>query len=164
MNFFAITAPAQILNFVYFLFQDSFIAAAALSKKAILNLNYPIKNGIVTNWDDMEKIWDYCFYERLCIAPAEYPVLLTDEPLNSKANREKMTQIFFETYLTPAVYVSNKAPLSLYASGKRTGVLVDIGDDVSYSVPVYEGKILTMDKYSYDLNTRKFGSQYGPIF
>ena len=112
----------------------------------------------------MEKIWDYCFYERLCIAPAEDPVLLTDEPLNSKANREKMTQIFFETYLTPAVYVSNKAPLSLYASGKRTGVLVDIGDDVSYSVPVYEGKILTMDKYSHNLNTRKFGSQFGLIF
>ena len=159
MNFFAITAPAQILNFVYFLFQDSFIAAAALSKKAILNLNYPIKNGIVTNWDDMEKIWDYCFYERLCIAPAEYPVLLSDAPLNSKANREKMTQIFFETYLSPALHVANKAPLSLYASGKRTGVMVEIED-----VPVYEGKILTMDKYSHNLNTRKFGSQFGLIF
>ena len=96
--------------------------------------------------------------------PSQHPVLLTDAPLNYKANREKMTQVFFETYLSPAVYVANQAPLSLYASGKRTGVLVDIGDDFSYSVPVYEGKILTMDTYSYDLNTRKFGSQYGPIF
>jgi len=116
-----------------------YIGDEAQSKRGILHLKYPIEHGIVTNWDDMEKILHHTFYDELRIAPEEHPILLTEPPLNPKSNREKMTQVLFETFAVPAMYVAIEGILSLYACGRTCGLVIESGDGVTQFVPIYSG-------------------------
>ena len=75
----------------------------------------PIQHGIVSNWDAMENLWQHTFHNKLRLDPKEHPILLTEAPLNPKVNREKMTEIMFEKFHPPAIYVANQAVLSLFA-------------------------------------------------
>eukprot|EP01084_Bolivina_argentea_P238044 399926_1 len=111
-------------------------------RRGILRLKYPIEHGIVTNWDDMEKLWHQTFYNELGIIPEEHPILMTESPLTPKQNRETMTKIMFETFTIPKFYVAIGAVLVCFASGRTTGIVVCCGDSVTHTVPIYEGYCL----------------------
>ena len=119
--------------------KEAYVGDDAQAKRGILNLRYPIEHGIVTNWDDMEKIWHHTFYNELRRLPEEHQILMTEAPMNPKSNRKKMTQIIFETFNAPAFYVAIQAVLSLYATGRVTGIVLDSGDGVTHVVPIYSG-------------------------
>nr|XP_060611489.1 actin-like [Anolis sagrei ordinatus] len=122
--------------------KDFFVGMEAQTKRDILTLEYPVENGYVINWDNMKKIWHHTFYNELQVAPEEHPVLLTERPLNFKQSQEKMTQIMFETFNTPAMYVAIQPVLSLYASSRTTGVFLNIRNNYGEIVPIHEGRIL----------------------
>ncbi|KAG0335389.1 Actin-2 [Podila humilis] len=118
---------------------DVFIGRKAQELRGLLKIKYPIEHGIVQDWDDMERIWQHIYSDELKTLSEEHPVLLTEAPLNPMKNRETAAQIFFETFNVPALFTSIQAVLSLYSSGRTTGVVLDSGDGVTHSVPVYEG-------------------------
>jgi len=118
---------------------DTFIGRKAQEFRGLLKIKYPMEHGIVTDWDDMERIWNWVYSEELSTLSEEHPVLLTEAPLNPRQNRDIAAQIFFDTFNVPALHLGVQAVLSLYASGRTTGIVLDSGDGVTHAVPVFEG-------------------------
>ena len=133
----------------------SYVGGDTQCMRNTLCIKYPIEYGIVTDWDDMETIWHHIFHNELRVSPEGQPVLLTEALLNPKANREKMTQIMFETFNVPAMYVAMQALLSMYTGGRSSATVFEAGDGVVQVVPIYEGmfscrkfmKLLTLSFY-----------------
>lgn len=134
--------------------KNIFVGDDAQAKRGVLKLRYPIEHGVVSDWNDMERIWEYTFYDQLRVEPEERNVLLTEAPQNPKKNREKMLEIMFERFNVPASYVAIQGILSLYASGRTTGIVLDIGDGVTHCIPVFEGFGIPHAINRYDLAGR----------
>lgn len=134
---------------------DYFIGRKAVEHRGLLNIRYPMEHGIVKDWNDMERIWHFIYSkDQLQTFSEEHPVLLTEAPLNPRKNREKAAEVFFETFNVPALFISMQAILSLYATGRTTGVVLDCGDGVTHSVPIYEGFALPHSIMRVDLAGR----------
>ena len=95
--------------------------------RSMLQLSYPMDNGIVRNWEDMEHLWSYTFKEALKINPPECKIMLTEPPMNPKKNRENMVTLMFEKYGFHSVYIAIQAVLTLYAQGALRGPRSGLG-------------------------------------
>eukprot|EP00756_Hemistasia_phaeocysticola_P035442 Hpha_TRINITY_DN16584_c1_g3::TRINITY_DN16584_c1_g3_i1::g.132876::m.132876/K05692/ACTB_G1; actin beta/gamma 1 len=112
----------------------------------------------------MEKIWHHTFYNELRVAPEDHPVLLTEARMGCpKINRERMAQIMFEKFNTPAMYVGIQAVLSLYTTGDTTGLVLDSGDGVTQTVPIYEGEPLHHAVLCIDMAGREMTDWMGKL-
>ncbi|KAM8927115.1 actin-related protein T2-like [Pelodytes ibericus] len=122
--------------------EEFYVADHALNQKSMLQLKYPVERGLINSWDDIERIWKYVYKQELRMKSTEKPLLLTEPPLNPLISREKMTEVLFELLKVPALYLSVQGPLALYSSALTTGLVVDCGDGLCQTVPVYEGYYL----------------------
>ena len=113
---------------------DLYIGFDAIAKERECILNHPIKRGIVTNWDNMEKIWHSIFYNELNVSPKERAVVITGI---SKYSIDETAQIMFETFNVPSLCIPNQSSsLACYYSGRETCISVDIGDGISQITPM----------------------------
>ncbi|KAJ6507721.1 actin 1 [Mycena vitilis] len=119
--------------------RDFYVGHEAQYLRGIMGMKYPIQEGYICNWDNMEAVWHHTFHNELRVSPDEHPVLLTEAALTHKEDREKTSAIMFENFNVPAFYVQIPAVLALYASGRTTGIVVDSGEGVTHCIPVNQG-------------------------
>lgn len=101
----------------------------------------PLKKDIVQDWEGMKQVW-LAVFDKLGVDPCQHPVLLTEPPLNPKHDREKATTMFFETFGVPGFYLTTSGVMGLYGAGKTTGAILEIGEDVTHTLAIYEGYAL----------------------
>jgi actin-related protein len=112
-----------------------------IREKGFLEGVSPMKRGVIKDWDAMIRFWGYCFYKMLKINPSEHPVILTEPALNTKENRNKMMEIMFEEFDVPAVYIGMQNVLSLYATGRTTGCVINSGESATDIVPICDNYV-----------------------
>lgn len=105
---------------------DFYIGDAAHANSTTHQINYPIRGGIIDNWDNMERMWQRCMFEYLRCEPEEHHVLLTEPPLNPPENREYTAEIMFETFNVPGMYIAVQAVLALAASWTSKNVSLSL--------------------------------------
>jgi len=130
--------------------KDYYIGAEAMQRRGILKLTYPIDHGVITNWDDMEKIWKHLIDNELRVVVGDddeaeedvFGILMTEGIFNPKANRERMIQTIFEVFGARHFYLANQSILAMYGTGRKTGVVVDCGESTMHAVPIHDGYVL----------------------
>jgi actin-related protein 3 len=128
---------------------DFYIGDDAMSTPGYAT-KYPVRHGIVEDWDLMEKFMEQTIFKYLRAEPEDHYFLLTEPPLNTPENREYTAEIMFESFNVPGLYIAVQAVLALAASwtsrksGERTftGTVIDSGDGVTHVIPVAEGYVI----------------------
>jgi len=111
---------------------------------------WPIRHGIVDDWDLMERFMEQAIFKYLRAEPEDHYFLLTEPPLNTPENREYLAEIMFESFNVPGLYIAVQAVLALAASWTSkqtaertlTGTVIDSGDGVTHVIPVAEGYVI----------------------
>ncbi|KAJ3611452.1 hypothetical protein NHX12_021467 [Muraenolepis orangiensis] len=94
---------------------DFFIGDEAVDKPNYAT-KWPIRHGMVEDWDLMEKFMEQIIFKYLRAEPEDHSFLMTEPPLNTPENREYLAEIMFETFNIPGLYIAVQAVLALAAS------------------------------------------------
>ena len=125
------------------------------SQTNMIDTENPIKHGLITDFDSLEYIWDTILTKILDIECDDTNILLTEKPLTPKTQKEIMSQIVFEKFDSPKLYIGIDKVLSLYSYGKTTGIVIDSGYDMTHTVPIWEGYCIP-----YAINKLYFGGKH----
>ena len=145
-------------EFNYYIGKEALDIVATSKKHSLI---YPMKDGVVSSWDLMEKFWHQSIYNYMKCDPQEHYFVLTEPPMNPPENRESMAEIFFETFNCPGIFIGVQAVLALVGSRATfnteevdidevqkksiqnlTGIVIDSGDGVTHVVPICDGFVI----------------------
>ena len=104
-----------------------------------MSIESPVQDGLITDWDALEAIWEYSLEKYVKIDPKNTPVLFAEKPYNPPKNRHKVAELMFEKYGSPALFLAKDAVLSCYSCGKTTALVVDIGASGTVTTPILDG-------------------------
>ncbi|KAI0637838.1 actin-like protein Arp4p [Trametes polyzona] len=107
-----------------------------------MQVGNPMHDGLVQNFDSIPPLINHAFKEVMRCDPSEHPVLATEAPWNTPANRERMAEIMFEEFQVPAFYIANTGVLNAFAAGKGSALVIDIGQSTASVTPVVDGFVL----------------------
>ena len=124
--------------------------------RPLLELSYPMKEGIIVNEDDMATLWDYCIKQKLEVKGDlnDKKILLTEAPFNPIENKLKMAKIVFEQLGFGFFNIETQAKLTLYCEALQTGIILDSGDGVTHCIPIFEDFILPQNIKRLDIAGR----------
>lgn len=113
--------------------------------RSLLELSYPMEEGIIKKPDDMKTLWDYVLNKKLGIPNSDYKdrkILMTEAPNNPDKNKIVMAEILFEKLGIGYFNIEPQAKMTLYAEGEETGVVLDSGDGVTHVIPIFANYLL----------------------
>ena len=128
---------------------DFFIGDDAFRNQQTHNLSFPIREGQINNWDEIERYWQRSIYSLMRVEPQEHNFLLTEPPMNPPENREQMAEIMFETFDVAGLYIGVQAVLALFGcnsykeSKTLTGTVIDSGEGVTHIIPIAHGYVIS---------------------
>ena len=114
--------------------------------RSMLELSYPMEEGIIKNAEDMQILWDYVLQKKLKIDKGDFKdrkLLMTEAPNNPDRNKEVMAEILFEKLDIGYFNIEPQAKMTLYAEGEETGVVLDSGDGVTHVIPIFQNYLIT---------------------
>jgi len=134
---------------------DAFVGRRAEEHRGALRLSHALARGAVASWADLEVLWAALYdAQHLKASAAAHPVLLAEAPLTPRAQRERCAQVLFEQLQVPALHCCPSPPLALYATGRTTGLVLDVGEGAAHATPIYEGYALPHAVLRADLGGR----------
>lgn len=117
------------------------VGAAMLPLSGVVRVTHPLRRGVVDAPADLTALLSHVLESELRVSAGAHPVLVTENAGAPRRNREWLAEVFFETFQVPSLYVSVPSVLALYASGRTTGVVLDVGHGVTTAVPVAHGHV-----------------------
>ncbi|KAF9128137.1 hypothetical protein BGW39_005325 [Mortierella sp. 14UC] len=109
-----------------------------------LTVSTPIQDGIVKDWASMEALWRHVLFKELGIKRSRNasPVLMVVPTDWTKEEHERITQIFFENFNVPGLYLAEEPLMILYGCAAITGLVIDIGHNSTEITPILETQIM----------------------
>jgi actin, other eukaryote len=122
--------------------------------KSNIKFTYPIDRGFVRNWSHLESLYTHLYENCMKIESDDYPVITSEPPGTTRAQREKFAEIFFEKFKVPYLYLKNQAVLALHSYGQKTGLVADIGHSMSYVCAIVNGEVLNHSTERFNVGGR----------
>lgn len=119
----------------------------ALANKSEYDIHTPIRRGIIEDFDTMKYCWHHLLSHKNMHNQKKCEILLTDSPLNHRENKLKIAETMFDklkdhNIIVDSINIMNSAVLSLFASGRTSGVVIESGQGYTCAVPIFEGYAL----------------------